>query len=449
MGGRGFNAKAQRREEISRFSLRRRVFAFFLVYPAKFLYVNQSFSAIIFRENQLIYRWKMHPVHASSFSQPVQTIQHRSVQHAATESGCCGRVRSILERIANAFRSAFRWVQSLFCGSSRSSEAPSSATPRSTSSQERTAPLSPSRVTSPPTLPEATAASSITPPSTSPQPAPLSPSRVTSPPALPEATAAPSVTAQPNSFQEGEAPLSQSQATAGPIERHVRFPEGLASGSHNPPDAFRRSRGAIPAEMVEVMAAERTQISLAYLRSIAPDHPLIQNRDQQCLDFYRGTGCDANGRTLRQILAWDDRQLESVHDYIQWLFPNYRPSEINSQAPLLNETIVQAFHREPVLRDNLIVSFLRMLRFYGLEESGLHEFRRAPNAAQRQAVWLTPDNHNYKRITRILICLRVTMGPGFAQRFLRILEDIAQKEGRRSISRETLQIWRFAAGLPR
>ena len=394
----------------------------------------------------------MLPVHSSSFSQPVQAIQHRSVQHAATESGCCGRVSAILERIASAFRSAFKWVQSLFCGSSRSSAAPSSATPQSTSSQERSAPLSPSRVTAAPTLPETTAASSITPPSTSSQEraAPLSPSRVTSPPTLSETAPAPSVTSQPTSSQEGQAPVSPSRVTAAPTERHVHFPEDLASGFHNPPEAFRRSRGPIPAEVVELMATEEPQVNLGYLRLIAPSHPLVQNRDQELLNFYRGTGCDTKGRTLGQILAWDDRQLESVHDYIQWLFPNYRPSEFNSQAPLLNETIVQAFKDEPALRNNLMASLRRMLRFYGLEVSGgLNEFRRARNAAQRQAVWLTPNNHNYRRITRILICLRVMMGPEVAQRLLRPLEDIAQKEGRGSISEGTRQIWRFAAGLPR
>src|SRR5271170_564607 len=36
--------------------------------------------------------------------------------------------------------------------------------------------------------------------------------------------------------------------------------------------------------------------------------------------FYRG-GYTDNGGTLDQMLSWDDARLESVHDYIQWLFP--------------------------------------------------------------------------------------------------------------------------------
>ena len=41
--------------------------------------------------------------------------------------------------------------------------------------------------------------------------------------------------------------------------------------------------------------------------------------------FYSG-GADDRGRTLEQILAWADDRLESVHDYIQWVFPTIAPS---------------------------------------------------------------------------------------------------------------------------
>ena len=39
------------------------------------------------------------------------------------------------------------------------------------------------------------------------------------------------------------------------------------------------------------------------------------------ISFYRGQEANNNHVTLQQILAWDDTLLESVHDYIQWLFP--------------------------------------------------------------------------------------------------------------------------------
>ena len=44
------------------------------------------------------------------------------------------------------------------------------------------------------------------------------------------------------------------------------------------------------------------------------------------LDFYRGLKADTEGRSLKEILAWDEDDLEAVHDFIQWLFPLPEPS---------------------------------------------------------------------------------------------------------------------------
>ena len=68
-----------------------------------------------------------------------------------------------------------------------------------------------------------------------------------------------------------------------------------------------------------------------------------------------------------QIQQWPDERLEAVHDFIQWLFPLPEPSPVNPLAPVLDRETVEAFAARPELRENLRVSFLRMLRFYGLE----------------------------------------------------------------------------------
>ena len=46
----------------------------------------------------------------------------------------------------------------------------------------------------------------------------------------------------------------------------------------------------------------------------------------QLTDFYRGTGTDVEGRTLAEIWAYSDAELEGVHDFIQWLFPLREPA---------------------------------------------------------------------------------------------------------------------------
>ncbi len=67
-------------------------------------------------------------------------------------------------------------------------------------------------------------------------------------------------------------------------------------------------------------------------------------------DFYAGRGTDTEGRRLADLLAWDDDDLEQVHDFIQWLFPLPEPSRFNADAPLLTPDDIAAFHADAALR---------------------------------------------------------------------------------------------------
>src|SRR5262245_66390764 len=91
-----------------------------------------------------------------------------------------------------------------------------------------------------------------------------------------------------------------------------------------------------------------------------------EQADSPIVRFYRGDSPDARGRRLDDILAWDDEQLEAVHDYIQWLFPLDEPSRFNRDAPLLTPADRQAFHHQQ-LAANLRRALDRMLAFYGFE----------------------------------------------------------------------------------
>ena len=152
------------------------------------------------------------------------------------------------------------------------------------------------------------------------------------------------------------------------------------------------------------------------------------------LDFYRG-GRDVRGRSLDQVLAWDDALLEMVHDYIQWLFPLPERSAFNADAPLLTSEDIAAFRNDPALRDRLRAAYHRMLRFYALPTDTAETF-----AAQ----WLTPGNHNFLRITRILRCLRLLGLEAEARDFLNHLEALYTAGAGRIIGSRTLEYWRRA-----
>jgi hypothetical protein len=161
------------------------------------------------------------------------------------------------------------------------------------------------------------------------------------------------------------------------------------------------------------------------------------------LQFYRGLAPDAAGRLIADIWAWDHRRLEMVHDYIQWLFPLPEPSRFNPDVPLLHAGDASAFKTDADLRLRLERSLAVMLDFYGLGRNG-GMVGRAPTFIKRSTDWLTPLNHNYLRLTRILICLGHCGLETEAKSLLACLEDVAAREGAGVIAPRTLMFWRDA-----
>ena len=166
------------------------------------------------------------------------------------------------------------------------------------------------------------------------------------------------------------------------------------------------------------------------------------------IDFYFGTGTDHRDRKLREILAWDDERLESTHDYIQWLFPLPQPSQFNRHAPLLTDLERAAFRCSDQLRANVLRALGRMLAFYALSMRKLpgHEEGRlrVVAVAGKKPHWLSPGNHNYLRITRILTSLRLVGLAPWADAFFDALAHFYRDQPS-VIGAETFGYWQRAA----
>ncbi len=166
---------------------------------------------------------------------------------------------------------------------------------------------------------------------------------------------------------------------------------------------------------------------------LAPHGEASAPGDSAIVGFYRG-GRDARGRTRGQILAWDDARLEAVHDYIQWLFPLPEASAFSQDAPRLTAADIAAFRRDPVLTAALRASLHRMLAFY-----------RLADRADPPRRWLTPGNHNFLRITRILRSLHLLGLEDEAAALLARLEVLAlDRAAAAIIGPRTLAFWRDA-----
>jgi hypothetical protein len=91
-----------------------------------------------------------------------------------------------------------------------------------------------------------------------------------------------------------------------------------------------------------------------------------------------------------------------------------------------------------------------MLAFYGLEIVALHPaaVRPAASFTERSENWLTANNHNHLRITRILKSLRILGLETEVTAFFDCLADIYREESTKAfpgISDETIRFWHSAA----
>jgi len=160
------------------------------------------------------------------------------------------------------------------------------------------------------------------------------------------------------------------------------------------------------------------------------------------VDFYGHEGTDSQGRTVLDMLAMTDRELEANHDVIQWMFPLHETSSVNPDCPLVDE------HSAHVLRENIdarqrmhemITRFGRFLGFE-LDEDGV--FVPDPSLASNRENWHSPMNHNHLRITRAIRSMRLF---GFENEARAFYEAVCQSAiASQCATERTLAYWKQA-----
>ena len=154
--------------------------------------------------------------------------------------------------------------------------------------------------------------------------------------------------------------------------------------------------------------------------------------------FYNHSGTDNHGRTLKDIWAWSDDDLESVHDYIQWLFPLKEKSRYNVRAPLLTDADIGKIDKDSVRH-----SFLVMCDFYGIEYRGVTVSKHPMTWSHKSQNWFTPGNHNFLRLTRIIKSLMLFGLKSEANTLELFLVDLYNRHAT-TIGEKTLEHWKAA-----
>jgi hypothetical protein len=144
--------------------------------------------------------------------------------------------------------------------------------------------------------------------------------------------------------------------------------------------------------------------------------------------FLAGVGRDGRGRLVDDVLGFSDSEMESVHDYIQWLFPLPSPSAAQPHSPVLTAAEIAAIRADPRAVDTLKKATERMLRFY-----------------RETRWWLTSHDHNHLRITRILRSLYLLLGAEEARRFHNTILGLHKAAGS-PVNPRSLRFWEEAVG---
>jgi len=157
--------------------------------------------------------------------------------------------------------------------------------------------------------------------------------------------------------------------------------------------------------------------------------------DNFFINFFQNEISNIDGLKYEDILKYDNKKLEDKHNYIQYLFPLPVKSKYNPNAPVIDQIFINEAINNMEIRKNIIKSFLRMLNFYGYNYT-VKPFNIIDKGEPKQ--WLSRNNHNYLRITRILKFLMLVKMDLLAYKFV---EQLCKLKDTGKIDEESFNFW--------
>ena len=76
----------------------------------------------------------------------------------------------------------------------------------------------------------------------------------------------------------------------------------------------------------------------------------------QVVVFLEGSGTDSRSRRLADIWRFDDDDIDTTHDFIQWMFPLSEASGSNFNAPVLLASEIDEIRSSMLCQQNLAAS---------------------------------------------------------------------------------------------
>lgn len=128
--------------------------------------------------------------------------------------------------------------------------------------------------------------------------------------------------------------------------------------------------------------------------------------NDEIMKFYRDEPNVSGHIWSRCIKDFDSQEWDSIHDFIQWVFPSNEPSLFNPDAPILDEETVAKMLIDPDVSYRFNESVLRMKYELLQTES-----------------WWRYESHNFRRVTRTIKSISLIKGWIGAREFKYEIEE--------------------------
>ena len=139
------------------------------------------------------------------------------------------------------------------------------------------------------------------------------------------------------------------------------------------------------------------------------------------LAFLEHRGLDYQHRTLKEVWAFSDDEIERTHDFIQWVFPTTEPSKNVIGSPVLSSEELALVRASKKAKDSIVASSEWFMDFLS-----------------RRDEWRLGYDHNHLRVTRMLQSITLVGKTDNAKIVLdRILQFLNGEDISRNILRAT------------
>ena len=152
--------------------------------------------------------------------------------------------------------------------------------------------------------------------------------------------------------------------------------------------------------------------------------------------FFRNEQPDNRDRYHKDILQFDEDEIEYEHDFIQWIFPTIEKSRFNSDAPVIDESFSERFQKDELAKSNYCKSCQLYLNYIGFCCDGQGKIK----SIKPGRIYELPF-HNYLRVTRMLNSLnQVGNNTCSANLYQALMKEVRTDSNK--IDEKTLKYWR-------